>query len=48
MTDVNLSNARDLRDHYDNNIDELKDNLRASGADVDGSRTIGAYIGATG
>jgi len=48
MTEVNLSEARALKDHYDNNIEELRGNLQSTGADVDGSRTIGTYVGASG
>lgn len=48
MGPLNLSDAKTLKDYWDNNPDELVSNLEAYGVDVSGSRTIGTYMGVSG
>lgn len=48
MSKVNFGDVKDLADHYESNLDDIKESLETFGVDTDNTRTIGAYIGVTG
>lgn len=49
MTDLNLSNAKSLKEHYDTRTSEIESSLSNNfGVDVSANRTIGVFLGLSG